>query len=173
MRRILTILFAVLFIAPGLSARSKSDWANVEKLKPGSTVLIVLSSGEELRGRLDGADDARLWLTKMDRRNIRGGSRQSVDRASVRKIVRFRQPRLPDAGKWMFASTLAGGAIGVVSGAMIVSREAVWVAIPAGALAALVLFTVNRSFMPSVDASEAVSEAPANDKKLQQKKKRR
>jgi len=66
-----------------------------------------------------------------------------------------------------------GGWTMFVSGAMIVSREALWVAAPAGALAALVLFTVNRSFLPSVDTSEAASEAPAADKKLQKKKKRR
>ena len=118
MRRTLTILFALLFIAPGLSARSKSDWANVEKLKPGTLVQVLLWNGEKLRGRLDGADDAGLWLTKMDRRNIRGGPRANVDRASVRKVVRFRQPSLPDVGKWMFAGTLAGGVIGVVSGAI-------------------------------------------------------
>jgi hypothetical protein len=55
-----------------------------------------------------------------------------------------------------------GGWTMFVSGAMIVSREAIWIAAPAGALAALVLFSVNRSFMPSVVAESDTTSAPGD-----------
>jgi hypothetical protein len=64
-----------------------------------------------------------------------------------------------------------------VSGAMIVSREAIWIAAPAGALAALVLFTVNRSFAAAPETEEENPD-PSGDKKNKKfqnnkKKKRR
>lgn len=61
-----------------------------------------------------------------------------------------------------------------VFGAMIVRREAIWIAAPAGALAAMVLFAVNRSFAPSPETGEAATE-PSDDgkeRKVQRKKKR-
>jgi len=54
-----------------------------------------------------------------------------------------------------------------VSGAMIVSREGIWIAAPAGALAALVLFTVNRSFLTIPETDSATTEPPTGDKKDQ------
>src|SRR5205823_8727732 len=67
MRRVLVSLLAILSCVPGLSARDKSDWANVQKLKPGTPVAILLSAGEELRGYLEAADASGLRLTWLDR----------------------------------------------------------------------------------------------------------
>ena len=119
MRRVLVSLLAILSCVPGLSARDKSDWANVQKLKPGTPVAILLSAGEELRGYLEAADASGLRLTWLDRNGTLIASSHHVDRMSVRKIIRSRHSKLPqDPGRIMVVSTVAGGAVGATSGAI-------------------------------------------------------
>jgi hypothetical protein len=119
MRRVLVSLLAILFSVPGLSARDKSDWANVQKLKPGTPIAILLWAGEQLRGHLKAADASGLRLTWLDWNGTLISPAHYVDRMFVRKIVRFRHSKLPqDPGRIIIISTVAGGAVGATSGAI-------------------------------------------------------
>jgi len=119
MRYAIAILLVTLSgFAPALSAKDKSDWVNVQKLQPGTPVLLLLSSGEQLHGTLDVVENAGLRLTMLNRTNNSIGPSRQVDRTSIRKLVRFRRPKLMDSGFWILAGTMAGGAIGATSGAI-------------------------------------------------------
>lgn len=123
MRRVLAILLSVVFFAPLLSARSSRDWKNVEKLKSGASVLILLWNGERLNGRVDRASRTELHLTTLD-------SQSTIDRSRVRKIIRIRGAELPDPGHWMIRGALVGGATfgawGGIHDAVHHSNEAHW-----------------------------------------------
>lgn len=122
MRRALAVLITILLFAHELPARSHRDWENVEKLKRGSRVLIFLSNGVDLSGRIDAVSDAGLRLdTSDDRAGFRTGSLSEVDRKTVRRIVLV--PRLPDSHRWMIAGTLIGGAAGVTAGGISDARH--------------------------------------------------
>jgi hypothetical protein len=114
MRRTLAVLLTVLLFVLELPARTNRDWTKVETLKPGSAVLVMLWSGEDLTGRFSSATNSALVLT------LTGtiGSPRTIDRANIRRVVRIRRPSLPDPGKWMIVGAVAGGAIGATSGAI-------------------------------------------------------
>jgi hypothetical protein len=116
MRRTLTALLIILLLAPELPARSNRDWGNVKKLKAGTSVEILLWSGENVSGEIDGVNDTGLRLLARDRMSPQASSIRTVDRTSIQRIVRFRQPNLPDSRRWMITGAVAGGAIGVTAG---------------------------------------------------------
>jgi hypothetical protein len=116
MRRTLTALLVVLLLALELPARSNRDWENVKKLKPGTTVEILLWSGQVLSGEIDSVTDAGLQLAPPGRHQA--GLLHEVDRAAIRRIVRLHHPYLPDSRRWMLTGALAGGAVGVTAGAV-------------------------------------------------------
>ena len=117
MRRVVVLLLSILVLIPKLSARNKSDWANVQLLKPGTPVTISLWAGYQLRGTLEAVNDSGLSLTWLDAKGNLIQSSYHVDRASVRKIVRFRHPKLPqDPGRIMLIATVAGAAVGATAG---------------------------------------------------------
>lgn len=118
MRRSFARLLTVLVFAHGLPAQSNHDWANVESLKPGTTVVISLWSGEGLGGRVGPVNDTRLQLATLDRTYTKLGPNQEVDRAAIRKIVCVRETDMPDGSPWIFVGTVGGGLIGGVSGAI-------------------------------------------------------
>jgi hypothetical protein len=118
MRHTLTALLIVLLLAPELPARSNRDWKNVKELKAATSVEILLWSGENVSGEIDGVNDAGLRLLARDRRNPQASSIRTVDRASIQRILRFRQPYLPDSRRWMVTGAVAGGAVGVTVGAI-------------------------------------------------------
>jgi len=114
MRRTLATLLIILLLAPELPARSNRDWENVKKLKPGTTVEILLWSGQYLNGEVDAVTDVGLQLAPPGRHQA--GSLHEVDRTTIRRIVRLRHPYLPDSRRWMLTGALAGGAVGVTAG---------------------------------------------------------
>jgi hypothetical protein len=116
MRRTFTALLIVLLLAPELPARGKGDWDNVKKLKSGTTIEIFLWSGESLHGEIDAVTDTGLQLAPPYRHQ--GGSLHEVDRKTIRSIVRFREPNLPDGPRWMITGAVAGGTVGVAAGAI-------------------------------------------------------
>jgi hypothetical protein len=119
MRRALTAVLVVLLVVPELSARSDHDWENVKKLKRGATVEVLLSSGENIRGEVDGVSDTGIQIaTAGGNIDPRVGWLRDVDRASVRRIVRIRRTNLPDSKRWMIVGAVAGGAVGVTTGAV-------------------------------------------------------
>jgi hypothetical protein len=117
-RRTLTPLLIVLLLAPELPARTNRDWENVKKLKPGTIVQIWLWSGDILSGEVDAVSDAGLQLATADRSAPQANWLRQVDRTTIRRIVRFRQPNLPNSNKWMITGAVGGGAIGVTAGAI-------------------------------------------------------
>jgi hypothetical protein len=116
MRRTMTVLLIVLLLVPELPARSNNDWEKVKKLKPGTAVQILLWSGDNLRGRIDSVGDAGLHLTMADGSSSQTSRLSELDRISIRRIARIRQPNLPDPKRWMLTGALAGGAIGLTAG---------------------------------------------------------
>jgi len=98
----------------------------------------------------------------------------AITGAAVWPILIFALDKLGGSATWGPNSSNSGWTLFVL-GAMIVRREAIWIAAPAGALAALVLFAVNRSFARSPEMGEAATEPSDNRKegKVQRNKKRR
>jgi hypothetical protein len=119
MRRTVTTVLIVLLFVPELPARSDHGWENVKKLKAGTSVEVLLSSGEDVCGEINSASDTGVQIaTASGNVDQRIGWLRDVDRASVRRIVRFRRNNLPDSKRWMIAGAVAGGAVGVTVGAV-------------------------------------------------------
>jgi hypothetical protein len=119
MRRTLAAVLVILLFVPTLPARSDHDWQNAEKLKRGTTVEVLLSSGENIRGEVEGVSDTGMQIAAVGGNvDLRVGWLRDVDRASVRRIVRIRQTKFPDARRWMIIGAVAGGAIGVTTRAV-------------------------------------------------------
>src|SRR5271169_6154963 len=117
MRRAITIMLAILTLAPELPAKDKFDWGNVEKLKTGTLVLVVLKTGETLAGRFDSATSAELSITTQGRTYPGSQPVRDIDRESVRRIFRVRHSHNPpDPEKWMLVGTLGGAAVGAAAG---------------------------------------------------------
>jgi hypothetical protein len=117
MRKALVVLFAVLSIAPGMLAKSKHDWKQVEKLKPGSSVLISLWNGRLINGSVDAVGPASLRIDTADP-DVGVGSLEEFNQADIRRIVRVRRPNLPNPERWMAIGTLVGGGVGFTAGAI-------------------------------------------------------
>jgi hypothetical protein len=120
MRRTFTALVVVplliLLVGPDLPARNNSDWNNVKKLKRGTSVEILLWSGENLRGKIDDVSDAGIQLDMIDRNNLQLSLQYQFDRTSIRRISTGRQLNLPDSKRWMVTGAVAWGGIGLVGG---------------------------------------------------------
>ena len=118
MRRLLVTVLVSLLLVPALPARSKLDWENVKKLKPGAAVEVSLWTGENLRGEVEGVSDTGMQIAAVGG-NIdpRVGWLRDFARGNIRSVARIREHSLPNSKKWMIAGALAGGAIGVTQGA--------------------------------------------------------
>ncbi len=66
MRQAIAAMFTVLLFAPAVFARGNHDWEHVEKLKPGTTVLISLWSGRTISGRVEAVDTTTLRIDTAD-----------------------------------------------------------------------------------------------------------
>jgi hypothetical protein len=118
MGRILVSLLATLSLTVHLSARPAHDWGNLEKLKRGTPILVLLWTGENMSGRVDAVNGTGLRLTPFERMNGGIGSVHEVERTNIERISTIHQHRLPDPRRWMIVGTVAGGAIGVTAGAV-------------------------------------------------------
>lgn len=116
MRRTLIALLIVLLLAAELPAQSNRDWESVKKLKPGTAVEILLWNGQQLGGEIEAVTDAGVQLAPPGRHQA--GLLHEVNRATIRRIVRLHHPYLPDSRRWMLTGALAGGAVGVTTGAV-------------------------------------------------------
>lgn len=117
MHKAFVILFAVLSFTPALFAKSNHGWEHVEKLKPGTAVLISLWNGRLVSGSVDAVGPAALRIDTADP-DVGVGSLEEFDRADIRKIVRTRGRNLPDPQRWMLIGTLVGSGVGFTSGAI-------------------------------------------------------
>jgi hypothetical protein len=118
MRRVITLLFATLFFAVQLSARAVTNWENVEKLKPGTPIWVLLWTGENVAGRVEGVSGTELRVTPFEWTNGGVWTLHEVKRANVQRITRIYHHRLPNSRHWMVVGTVAGGAIGATTGAI-------------------------------------------------------
>ena len=118
MRRTLTAVLIVMLFARELPARSNHNWENVKKLKPGTSVRVLLWSGQELSGAVDAVSAVGLRLATVGSNGPGVGWLRDIDRASIRRIVRIRKPNLPNPERWMIRGAAAGGAIGLTAGAV-------------------------------------------------------
>jgi hypothetical protein len=119
MRRIVITVLVSLLLVPTLPARSKRDWENVKKLKIGAAVEVSLWTGENLSGEVEGVSNTGMQVAAVGG-NIdpRVGWLRDFDRGNIRSVARWREHSLPNSKKWMIAGTLAGGAVGVTTGAV-------------------------------------------------------
>jgi hypothetical protein len=115
-RRTLVVLLAVLLFSPQLPARTNHDWANVEKLNPGTEIRVLLWSGVTLNGRVYDITDAGFHLAWYPPPQPGESWLRQIDRTAIRKIASEREPNLPDPGKWMAVGAVAGGLVGVATG---------------------------------------------------------
>jgi hypothetical protein len=118
MRQVLATLFTVLLFAPAVFAAGNHDWEHVERLKPGTPVLISLWSGETFRGRVAAVDPTTLRLRTSDPEGVGIYQLQEFGRANIRRIIHIRRPNLPDPQRWMLAGAMIGGGVGLTSGAI-------------------------------------------------------
>jgi hypothetical protein len=117
MRKALVIAFTVLLYTSAGFAKSRHDWEHVEKLKPGTAVLISLWSGRLISGSVDAVGPATLRIDTADP-EIGVGSLIEFSRADIRRIVHIRRPNLPDPQRWALIGALIGGGVGFTSGAI-------------------------------------------------------
>jgi hypothetical protein len=119
MRRTLIALIITLLLVPDLPARSKHDWDNVKKVKPGTTLEIQLKSGDHVYGELDQVSDSGLRIYAADNNSAQTNWQRDLDRKQIQRIVRFRRSsEFPNPARWMAIGAVAGGAIGVGAGAI-------------------------------------------------------
>ncbi len=119
MRQVLAVMLVVLLVAPELPARTNRDWENVKKLKSGTSVEVLLWRGENISGEVESVSDTGVQIATVGG-NIdpRVGWLRDVDRASIRRVVRIQRINFPDSKRWMITGAVAGGAIGVTTGAV-------------------------------------------------------
>lgn len=117
MRRFLALLIAVLLAVPALPARS-NKWANVMKLKPGTSVEILLSNGENVSGSIDSASDTGIRLAEPDPTNEQDNGMRTIDRSNARRVVCivYHPRHLPNQQKWLAIGAAGGGVIGATAG---------------------------------------------------------
>jgi hypothetical protein len=124
MRRICAALLVVLLLSPDLPARDVHQWQNVEKLKRGTPVLILLQNGTEITGEVETVTDSAVEVAVPDSANYQVAWIQTIQRPTIRRITRTPgRPHLPNPGRWMLVGAVAGGAAGVASGAVSDARN--------------------------------------------------
>jgi len=117
MRHAVITLLAALMLSPVLTAKDKSDWRNVEKLKPGTSVVVEYWNGSRVRGRIESVDDSELVLVPRYP-NPHPGLVRPVDRTAIWKIVRSgKRQKLPDMGKCaVIGSVVLGAGLAIEAG---------------------------------------------------------
>src|ERR1700690_2461547 len=117
MRKAFVVLFAILAFTPALLAKGNHDWKHVEKLRPGTTVLIALWNGRLVNGSVDTVGPSSLRIDTADP-DIGVGSLEDFGQADIRRIIRVRRPNLPDPQRWVLIGSLVGGGVGFTAGAI-------------------------------------------------------
>lgn len=116
MRRAVAAVLALLFLCPALPARDIHNWRNAEKLRRGSTVKVVLWNGGEIDGQIEFATDSAVQVAASNVDAYDPNSIQTIDRASIRRVIRLRGALyLPDGRRWGAIGAVGGGAAGALS----------------------------------------------------------
>lgn len=119
MRQTISVLLAILLLAPDLPATTNHDWNQVRKIKADTRVTILLWNGERLTGYVEFVDDSGLHLNEEGWRPASQNNQpRQLNREAIRKIVRLPHEHLPNPEKWMAIGTIAGAGAGVTAGAI-------------------------------------------------------
>lgn len=110
MRRVVTILLVALLLCPDLPARDLHKWQNVEKLRHGTTVSVVLWNGGEIKGKFEFATDSSVQVAASNVDAYDPSSIQTIDRTSIRRVIRLR-------AAWYMPNERTWGTVGAVGGA--------------------------------------------------------
>jgi hypothetical protein len=118
MRRTFALLIIALLVVPRASAKDKSDWQSVKRLRRDTALLVILGDGQRTKGGFLEATDSTLVLTTLDCSDIDTGWTCHLDRADVKRVIRIHED-LPDPEEWMAIGTAGGGVVGLAIGASI------------------------------------------------------
>jgi hypothetical protein len=114
MCRTAAILVLMLVLAPVTRAGVSRSWNNVEKLKPGAPIAVMLWNGGKIRGLLVSAGDRGLRIDVYARFPVGTSRVRDVSRRNIRKIVLVRaEQNLPGPASWAKRGAMVGGAAGV------------------------------------------------------------
>ena len=116
MRCMISIALCFLLLTTELFAKTR-DWNNLNKLKPGDTIVLTLKDGGGFEGEFQSSSDASLRLAVFTSRDSGFGSFRDVERGKIRKVVRLNHPRLPDPHKLVTTGAVVGGAAGAITAA--------------------------------------------------------
>ncbi|HEX5424232.1 MAG TPA: hypothetical protein VFW94_11835 [Candidatus Acidoferrales bacterium] len=116
MRRVIAAVLAILLLCPGLPARDIQKWRNVEKLRRGTTVVVVLCNGGEINGQVEFATDSAVQVAAFNTDAYETSSIQTIDRTSIRRVIRVRAALyVPDQQRWGAIGAVGGGTAGALS----------------------------------------------------------
>jgi hypothetical protein len=109
---VVLLILALAIVVPSADARQRDDWSNVERLKVGTAVRILMKSGGGIYGNFTGASDTSVEVGLLD-----GSGAGNVARDNVKSITRLYidPPPGPDAQKWV----LVGAGVGALTGAAV------------------------------------------------------
>ena len=120
MRQVALALLVILMLSPILLANDKRDWANVEHLKPGTSVAVEYWNGSYVHGQIESANDSGLVLVGQYP-NPHPGLARTIGRDLVWKVrLAPKAPSLPNIQK----CTIVGAVVGGVAGAAGEAAEA-------------------------------------------------
>lgn len=116
-RYVVLALLAVLILSRVLPASDRRDWANVERLKPGTAVAIEDWNGSYLHGQIESANDAGLVLVGQYP-NPHPGLARTIGRDLIWKVrLTPKAPALPNIQKCAVVGAVVGGVAGAAGGA--------------------------------------------------------
>jgi hypothetical protein len=108
MRKILAVLLSVQLLVPVASARTIHDWSNLEKLELDDPLLVVLQTGEKIRGHFIRISEETLSLGVSVPSQFGATYLREIVRADIRKIELVRRAQnLPNPRTWVIGGALA------------------------------------------------------------------
>lgn len=101
----------MLLFVPELVAQTKSDWGDVQRLKPKSEIRVVLWDGQNLVGRFESADVSVLKMAVFPDPSVRLGSLREFKREQIHGVFKTHLSP-PDPDRYAGTGMVVGGATG-------------------------------------------------------------
>jgi hypothetical protein len=117
MRRILSLITAIVCITATANAKDLTDWRAVQRLKV-RTEIVIVTANETVEGRLTGADDREVRIEAKDRSAIGFLTPRTFPRGEVRELYKAgKRLERRITGTQLLLSSAIGAAAGVGIGA--------------------------------------------------------